>query len=271
MYKVNPAALPVSAHRAVYELFAKPVADFTHLHHLCRNTNCVNPDHLLPLSADEHKLETRSAPRPKGTCTKERRNLNRFHKRISPEPMSGCWLWVGGSQRMGYGAFYLNGRMQPAHRVSYEMNNGPIPDGYHVHHMCGVTCCVNPIHLELLTMKQHVAITHNVLRERAAKEVFCPKGHHYDKTSPSGLTRVCTECQRELGRARYASRAGRPVGLPATQRIECPHGHPYAGRNVMTFKRKNGNNYRLCRICFNARQRKIRATKRLGTKPLVMP
>lgn len=54
-----------------------------------------------------------------------------------------CWLWGGMTSRSGYGIFH--GR--PAHRASYELHKGPIPDGLLIRHTCDTPPCVNPDHL----------------------------------------------------------------------------------------------------------------------------
>lgn len=63
---------------------------------------------------------------------------------------SGCWLWKGG-QISGYGSY----RRIPAHRVSYALEHGGIPDGHIVHHTCRQRICVKPAHLKALTPTQH--------------------------------------------------------------------------------------------------------------------
>ena len=73
--------------------------------------------------------------------------LESFWDRVSPEPNSGCWLWIGSADKSGYGHFSNEGKYARAHRWAYEHFIGPIPQGQHVCHRCDVTCCVNPDHL----------------------------------------------------------------------------------------------------------------------------
>lgn len=68
---------------------------------------------------------------------------------------SGCWNWAARSSR-GYGKFWLHGREVQAHRFSYELANGPIPDGQLIDHKCHNGICVNPTHLRLATNKQNM-------------------------------------------------------------------------------------------------------------------
>ena len=74
----------------------------------------------------------------------------RFEEKFIPEPNSGCWLWVA-ADRKGYGAFWYEGSHSPAHRISYALYKGEVPDGLHVCHRCDTPACVNPDHLFLGT------------------------------------------------------------------------------------------------------------------------
>lgn len=80
---------------------------------------------------------------------------------IDPQP-DGCWLWRGGLGTGGYGSHATAGTV---HRFVYETLVGPIPDGHVLHHRCHVRACVNPEHLEPLTLSEHTA-HHN--RQRRA-------------------------------------------------------------------------------------------------------
>src|SRR5262249_41065983 len=70
-----------------------------------------------------------------------------------------CWLWTGCKNRYGYGKFNAGAKTRPnirAHRYAYEIFIGKIPDGLTIDHLCRNTSCVNPVHLEAVTVSENV-------------------------------------------------------------------------------------------------------------------
>jgi len=102
-------------------------------------------------------------------------------RKASPEPNTGCWLWTGGDNGRGYGRLKFQNRAQQAHRVFYELLRGPISPGMELDHLCRVTFCVNPDHLEPVKHKENVkrGFAGEVMRSRFAKQTHCKRGHPF--------------------------------------------------------------------------------------------
>lgn len=121
----------------------------------------------------------------------------RFLEAIEVDIHEGCWNWLAGKDRHGYGYFSLDGRDQKAHRVSYEIMIGKIPDGFHLHHVCKNPACVNPDHLRPLSPKAH---------SRTRAKWHCPKGHPYERENlyfDRRRQKICRTCRSEYDARRY--------------------------------------------------------------------
>jgi len=83
-------------------------------------------------------------------------NLEKALQRYIVDEETGCWLWTGAT-RGGYGRLKLtdHGMMQ-AHRASYEFHKGKIPEGMCLDHLCRNRSCINPDHLEPVTIQENI-------------------------------------------------------------------------------------------------------------------
>lgn len=128
---------------------------------------------------------------------------------------NGCWEWIAGKMKTGYGGFGLETltpyehRVVTAHSWVYKRYIGPMPPGTELDHLCRNRACVNPLHLE--------AVTHRVNALRgvspsalAARQTHCIYGHPLSPENtyinPRTHGRYCRTCKARRDREYYLRR-----------------------------------------------------------------
>lgn len=121
----------------------------------------------------------------------------KFLERLSFNKDNGCLEWAGALFSNGYGAIAINGKNKRAHRFSYELFIGPIPDTFEIDHLCKNVKCVHPLHLE--------AVTHHENMRRSSAWLFwknkksCKNNHPFTEKNTyidSKNKRKCRMCSR---------------------------------------------------------------------------
>lgn len=124
--------------------------------------------------------------------------------KIRRNPETGCWTWTAYTLPGGYGFFFADGRNVLAHRFAYSQFVGAIPPGLVIDHLCRNRACVNPEHLEPVSMRENLMRGNGVAARNAAKAT-CPKGHAFDDTNTyrdKTGRRHCRACHRSREAAR---------------------------------------------------------------------
>ena len=112
-------------------------------HRTCTLDGCAAKHRALGL-CDKHYQRSR-APKIDPVA--------RFWKKV--EPVGDCLEWMGHRNANGYGRLTFDKALILAHRLSYQLEVGPIPDGLMIDHICHNPACVKPAHLRLATSKQN--------------------------------------------------------------------------------------------------------------------
>lgn len=168
------------------------------------------------LVSRRHWCEVEDCDKPvigNGLCSAHYYRLKRHGSTDDPTPSDGerfwekvdrsggpdaCWPWLAKRNWMGYGNFWADGREWMAHRWAYQELVGPITEGLTLDHLCRNRWCVNPAHMEQVTLGE------NILRGEgpAAKnrrKTHCKRGHPFDEANtyrfgPQKQWRMCRTC-----------------------------------------------------------------------------
>lgn len=126
----------------------------------------------------------------KGKTWEKKPTEQRFSEKYLINEQTGCWEWIANKNHRGYGLFKYKGKTSSAHRVSYKLHKGEIPDSLYVCHKCDNPACVNPEHLFLGTPKDN---THDAMSKGRLPTAKCPSLRMYKNGCRCDL---CVEYQK---------------------------------------------------------------------------
>jgi hypothetical protein len=130
--------------------------------------------------------------------------LGRLRAKAVIDWSTGCHVWSKPLNTYGYGAIWVDGANRMAHRVAYELSEGPIPEGLVIDHLCRNRACVNPAHMEPVTNHENVMRGEGEAAKNKAK-THCPQGHEYSEDNTYRAARgdrQCKTCRRERDQQR---------------------------------------------------------------------
>lgn len=179
-----------------------------------------------------------------------------------------CWLWTRRDGTISdtdqYYQFYFYNVGYVAHRLMYVWFVEPMQDdSLVIDHLCRCHPCINPAHLELVSVRENVLRGVGVPAKNAQKQV-CQNGHDLTPDNiyfePNGNGRKCRICRNV-----YATNKRRRKGQKERSLTHCQRGHIFNEVNTYTHPKTGLKN---CRVCRN-----IRAAIRRHTKaaPTVAP
>ena len=142
----------------------------------------------------------------------ERTLLDLFDERT--EMVGDCLEWTGTISVYGYGVLTREGKQRFAHRLSYEMHNGPIPPEALICHRCDNRKCVLPEHLYAGTALTNQQDSIRAGTHHNQRKTHCKCGAEYDYISPTNGHRGCLACRKRQSDASHArQRAARDASM----------------------------------------------------------
>lgn len=132
----------------------------------------------------------------------ERTDSQRFWEKV--KKTEGCWEWIASRDRYGYGYFWFNKKVGKAHRYSYIIHKGEIPNNLPLDHLCRNTACVNPDHLEAVSQAENME--RGEIRRFHRDKTHCKNGHEYSEENTYKNKRGhrgCRACKRATMRKFY--------------------------------------------------------------------
>lgn len=126
----------------------------------------------------------------------------------------GCCEWRGKKNAKGYGIVLINGKQFFAHRLAVALSGRDIPSNKVCDHLCRNTSCINPEHIELVSIRENTMRGMSIAAQYARRGT-CSKGHRYtpantrlQKDKRGAVARHCRRCyaDREYARSRRIGR-----------------------------------------------------------------
>lgn len=169
---------------------------------------------------------------------------------------TGCWVYQGGLNQLGYAEASFNGKKWMVHRFMYWHLKGPFDKSLDCCHTCDNPSCVNPDHIWLGTPTDNSRDCVQKRRHHNTVKTHCPRGHAYSEHGMAHQSnprwRKCRTCEgQRWQRMKRGEVRKRTPGV-------CLRGHKIEGRNIYP-KPRGGKQ---CRICHDIAERRGRERRR---------